>query len=130
MIGADTNVLVRFIARDDMRQAEIARAIIAERGVFVSNGVLMETEWVLRSTFGWTHARVSEALRDLLSLSAVTVDDPAAVVWALARHAAGADLSDMLHLVAARRTDAFATFDGALATDAGWDAPVLVDTLR
>ena len=130
MIAADTNVIVRFIARDDTRQAAIAGALISERGVYVSNGVMMETEWVLRSSFGWSRERVSDALGKLLSLPTVAVDDPGAIGWALTRHAAGADLADMLHLVAARKTEGFATFDGALAADAGWDAPVGVETLR
>ena len=42
MIAVDTNVLVRFIARDDARQAAIAGALIAGRSVYISKGVLME----------------------------------------------------------------------------------------
>ena len=130
MIAVDTNVLVRFIARDDARQAAIAGALIAERSVYISSGVLMETEWVLRANFGWSRDRINTALGDLLSLETVATDDPAMTLWTLARHAAGADLADMLHLVAAQRTEGFATFDSTLATDAGRDAPVRVETLR
>lgn len=130
MIAADTNVVVRFIARDDARQSAVARALLAERGFYVSNGVLMETEWVLRSTLRWPRARANEALVNFVSLAAVTVDDLAAIRWALGRHAGGADFADMLHLIAATQNGSFATFDVGLSAQAGLGAPVKVETLR
>ena len=53
MLGLDTNVLVRFLVRDDEVQLEKARKLIkreiaAGRRVFISQLVLLETEWVLR----------------------------------------------------------------------------------
>ena len=57
MLGLDTNVLVRYLVRDDEVQFEKARKLIkrevaAGRGVFVSHLVVLETEWVLRSRYG------------------------------------------------------------------------------
>ena len=57
MLGIDTNVLVRFLVRDDETQFEKARRLIkrevgAEEDIFVSLLVLMEAEWVLRSRYG------------------------------------------------------------------------------
>ena len=57
MLGIDTNVLVRFLVRDNEVQFEKARKLIkrevaAGRRVFVSQLVLLETEWVLRSRYG------------------------------------------------------------------------------
>ena len=56
MLGIDTNVLVRFLVRDDEAQFEKARRLIRREvgtgeDVFVSLMVLMETEWVLRSRY-------------------------------------------------------------------------------
>jgi len=52
MLGIDTNILVRFLVRDDEVQFEKARKLIhreiaAGRRVFVNQLVLMEAEWVL-----------------------------------------------------------------------------------
>lgn len=54
MLGIDTNILTRFLVRDDNAQFEKARKLIkreiaAGRRVFINQLVLMETEWVLRS---------------------------------------------------------------------------------
>ena len=56
MLGIDTNVLVRFLVRDEDIQFEKARRLVkrevaAGRRVFVGQLVLLETEWVLRSRF-------------------------------------------------------------------------------
>jgi predicted nucleic acid-binding protein len=49
MLGVDTNMLVRFLVRDDEAQFEKARKLIkrevaAGRGVLVNQLVLLETE--------------------------------------------------------------------------------------
>ena len=59
MLGIDTNVLVRFLLRDDETQFQKAKKLIqqevtAGRGVLVSQLVLLETEWVLRSRYGFS----------------------------------------------------------------------------
>jgi len=56
MIGVDTNVLVRYLVRDDPAQFERARRLISREvdtrePVLVSLLVLLETEWVLRSRY-------------------------------------------------------------------------------
>ena len=76
MLGVDTNVLVRFLVRDDEAQFEKARKLIkrevaAGRRVFVSQLVLMETEWVLRSRYGLPKHRIIEAISGLLDAADV-----------------------------------------------------------
>ena len=56
MLGIDTNVLVRFLVRDDPEQFERARRLIKREvgggeTVLISLLVLLETEWVLRSRY-------------------------------------------------------------------------------
>ena len=53
MYGLDTNVLVRFLLKDDPDQAECAKkiiddALIAGEPVAVALLAILETEWVLR----------------------------------------------------------------------------------
>jgi len=112
--GIDTNVLVRFLTRDDAEQAQAAEKCIAS-GAWVSNGVLMETEWVLRSTYLWRPARIADAFELLLTLEPVSAERPADIVWAIARFREGFDWADMLHLRAAQGRGEFATFDRMLA---------------
>ncbi len=130
MRAADTNVLVRFLAGDDPEQSRIAVRWFTQGDVFVSQTVLLETEWVLRAVLKWEHAKVVQHLSTLLRGSMVVTERASDAAWALERHAAGADFADMLHIAAARRTSAFATFDRALVRDAGSNPPVPIDTLR
>ena len=56
MLGIDTNVLVRYLVRDDQSQYERARRLIHREvntgePVLVSLLVLLEMEWVLRSRY-------------------------------------------------------------------------------
>ena len=121
MKAVDTNVIVRFLAVDDPRQT-LAATKCLQAGVFVPHSVLIETEWVLRSGYGWTAPRINSELTDLIAMRCVEVDQIDAISWALDRHREGADWADMLHLIASRGHDAFSTFDQGLA-EAGSESP-------
>ena len=54
MIAVDSNVLVRFLVLDDAKQAARAAALIRANEIWVSKTVLLETEWVLRSLYGFS----------------------------------------------------------------------------
>jgi predicted nucleic-acid-binding protein len=129
MSAVDTNVLIRLIITDTPEQTKSARAKL-EEGVFVSHGVLMESEWVLRSVYRLERDQIGSALRTLVTEDAVDVVDEDAVLWALDRYLEGADLTDMLHLVSATSRGPFLTFDRALARFAGAATPVAVELLR
>ena len=84
MLGIDTNVLVRFLVRDDEIQFEkasrlIKRGVGAEEDVFVSLLVLMETEWVLRSRYGVQKIEIIEAISGLLDATEAQLEDEAAI---------------------------------------------------
>jgi len=51
MIAVDTNVVVRFLVRDDPKQAARAAELIRDNQIWISKTVLLETEWVLRSLY-------------------------------------------------------------------------------
>jgi predicted nucleic-acid-binding protein len=76
MRGLDTNVLVRFLLRDDPKQAAAAKAVIdrasfAGEPLVVSLVTLLETEWVLRSNAGLEKSEVLHIFKQLLVKSDV-----------------------------------------------------------
>lgn len=88
MLGVDTNVLVRFLIRDDEAQFEKARRLIkrevaAGRRVFVSQLVLLETEWVLRSRYSLSKSQIIDAISGLLDASDIRFEDEPAIEEAL-----------------------------------------------
>ena len=84
MLGIDTNVLVRFLVRDDEAQFEKARKLIkrevsAGRRVFVNQLVLMETEWVLRSRYGVKKDQIIDSISSLLDANDLQIEDEPSV---------------------------------------------------
>jgi predicted nucleic-acid-binding protein len=124
LISVDTNVLLRLITSDDDEQFRIASEFVEDSDIYVSLLALVECEWVLRSGYGWSVARIADALRALLSAPRVHAELPNMALWGIERYRAGADFTDMIHLVASRDADGFATFDRRLQQRAGAEAPV------
>jgi predicted nucleic-acid-binding protein len=88
MIGLDTNVLVRFLVRDDEEQFERACSLIrSEAGreelVCVSLLVLLETEWVLRSRYELDKEQILGIFSELLSAGDIRFEDEPAIAQAL-----------------------------------------------
>jgi predicted nucleic-acid-binding protein len=114
MRAVDTNLVVRYLTRDDPEQSPRARALINGGPVFMPVTVVLETEWVLRSSSRLPRAARAEALRSFVGLPTVTVGDADAVSAALDLFEGGMDFADALHLALASGCDAFATFDRML----------------
>ncbi len=102
MLGIDTNVLVRFLVRDDEAQFEktrklIKREIAAGRRVFVNQLVLMESEWVLRSRYAVPKNQIIEAISGLLDATDIQFEDEPSIEEALFMWKdAAADFADCL----------------------------------
>ena len=80
MLGIDTNVLVRFVVRDDEPQYDKVRRLIrrqlqAGEPVFVSQLVLLETEWVLRSRYDIQKDSMITVISGLLDSLDVQLED-------------------------------------------------------
>lgn len=114
MIAVDTNLLVRFLVRDDEKQAQRARKIIEQDAVFITKTVLLETEWVLRYTYEFDRPAVAEALEKVCGLPQVVIEDEPSVRRALDWHKAGFDFADALHLAASQQAETFYSFDREL----------------
>jgi predicted nucleic-acid-binding protein len=112
MPAVDTNVLVRFLTHDDAKQAARATAVFHSAEVSVAKTVLLETEWVLRSFYGFTPEQIRAALLSLVRLRSVTLEDAAlqAIEWS----GRGLDFRDALHLASRRHGEAFVSFDQRL----------------
>ena len=119
MLGIDTNVLVRFLVRDDQTQFEKARKLLKRevssgRRVFINQLVLLEAEWVLRSRYGLPKTQMLETISGLLDAPDIQLEDEPAVEEALfIWRDANADFADCLIGARNRRLGckATATFD-------------------
>lgn len=90
MIGLDTNVLVRYLAQDDAKQAAIATRLIeqelsAARPGFVSLVVLVETFWVLQRLYRATQSEVLATVQDLLESAQFVLEQRSVVQAAVQR---------------------------------------------
>ena len=128
MLGIDTNVLVRYLTRDDQSQYEKARRLIdreVAKGepVLVSLLVLLETEWVLRSRYELAKADIVAAFSALLDTADLTFEDEPSVENAVySWKDSAADFADCLIEARNRRLGcrATATFDGRALKLAGF----------
>lgn len=112
MLAVDTNVVVRFLADDDAAQHKRAVALFRAHAIWLSKTVLLESEWVLRSAFGFAPRDIAQALQGLTRLPGVQCEDGPAVQSAIEALAAGMDFADALHLAGSRNADeGFASFD-------------------
>ncbi len=118
MLAIDTNLVIRYLTGDHPIQSARARALIDSEDVFVGTTVLLETEWVLRSVYGFAAAQLARALRAFAGLPHVTIEDAGLAAKALDWMEAGIDFADALHLAKARGCDAFVTFDRRFARTA------------
>jgi len=115
MTALDTNVLVRIITNDDRLQAARAAKFLREQeSVFVPKTVLLELEWVLRSAYRIGSPAIVSALRGILTVINIEIEDEAAVRQAIEWYEEGIDFADGLHVASAGSDRKFATFDNAL----------------
>jgi len=119
VIAIDTNVLVRFLVRDDEKQAQavykrLKQAEKARESLFVPLVVLLETIWVLESAYDKSRAEVQDAIRDMRRMPVFELEKDDAVERMLSDKEAGkTDLADLLIVHAAKSCgcDAGITFD-------------------
>lgn len=111
MTAVDTNVLVRLLTGDEPKQAAAARSLFASGPIWIAKTVLLETNWVLHSLYGFDEDAIREAFTKLLGLNNVHTEDEPSVSAALAFAAHGIELADALHLSSRPLSAAFVSFD-------------------
>lgn len=88
MLGIDTNVVLRLLVADDIGQTHRARrlmeqALSRDEPVLVSLLVLLESEWVLRSRYGFDREALRSIFRSLLEARELSFEDEPALEEAL-----------------------------------------------
>jgi len=123
----DTNILVRVLTADDPKQAKAARRVIEAGDIFIGTTVVLETEWVLRSGYGFGSEQIAAGLRGLFGLVGVAVEETAETAQALDWMSQGMDFADALHLARSSHCSAFVSFDRKLAKRAQGLSPLPVE---
>ncbi len=119
MIALDTNVLVRYLVRDEPRQTRAATRLIesactAATPGFVPLVALCELVWVLERGYGYRRAQVVEVVRGLLSADDLAIESSELAWQALNAYDEGkADFADYVIGLSARdaKAEATVTFD-------------------
>ena len=118
MIGLDTNVLVRYLVRDDVKQAETAQLLLesltVERPGFVCREVIVELVWVLERSYRRSRDRIATVLEQLVTTDSLVVEAAADVIRAASRYRSEvAGFSDLMILAATEQSKAHPlyTFD-------------------
>lgn len=99
MIGLDTNILVRYLTRDDEQQWQQANDLIQQnQPCFIPNIVLCELVWVLRgASYRFQKEAIISVLEAMLHSAAFEFENRSTVDQALQRYKQGqADFSDYL----------------------------------
>lgn len=106
MKALDTNVLLRFVMRDDENQFAKASGFLESRTpddpAFVSLVVLVELAWTLRQRYGLSRTDIHALVTTLLETRELAFEDESEVS-AIVSDAAGGDLADHLISYCARR---------------------------
>ena len=119
MIGIDTNILLRLWLNDDPAQSKRIDQLLAEHGglpgsLLVTDVVLVEAVWTLKSAFEQDKHAQSIAVRSLLEETAFAFEDREAVAAALTLFDSGScGFADCLVVAkhARQGCDFTATFD-------------------
>lgn len=115
----DTNVLVRLLIADDPEQGQAAATLVQvafDAGVrtLVPQGVILETEWVLRSRYKLSRDDIAGAFTAILETHELEVQDAVTFEEALKlfKDVPGTDFSDCMHAAnTAHSGRTLATFD-------------------
>lgn len=119
MKAIDTNILVRFLVRDDEKQARLVygrlkRAEAKKEALLVPLLVVLETIWVLESIYDVSRNEILDSLDELLLMPVLQFEAPDVIQGLIASAQETAlGLSDLLVAHSARRSgcESVITFD-------------------
>jgi predicted nucleic-acid-binding protein len=118
MTGLDTNVIVRFLMKDDADQAALATKVFAELTTtapgFVCREVLVELVWVLQKIYRLPRTDIADAIEGQLGAREIVVESADQVAVAVDRlRKGGAGFADQMIALAGQGAgcNATVTFD-------------------
>jgi predicted nucleic-acid-binding protein len=111
MIAIDTNILVRFITRDDELQYQQSLELFKKQDIFIPDTVVLETEWVLRFAYKFKPTEICEAFRKVFGLPNVYLTNERLIWQVIEWHENGLDFADAFHLACSNNCSELYTFD-------------------
>lgn len=118
MIALDTNILARFLLKDDEKQYRAAVSLLQKTQEYTApSTVLLELVWVLEVN-DCTRDEIVKGLRALFGLPNFKPIAFEVMAYAVRWYEAGMDFGDAVHLALSAKTDGFATFDKSLGKQA------------
>lgn len=131
MIAVDTNILVRLLVKDDAAQTrkvvQLFKRLDADGDrAHVSDVVVCELVWVLRSSYEFGREQIAKTLEQILAARQLVFDSPDRLVRALRAFEAGrGDVADYVIRERARAAgcDSVVTFDKTLLKDEMFTSP-------
>lgn len=111
MIALDTNILFRYLTRDDAKQFEVARVLLESLTVecpgYICREVIVELVWVLERSYGCSHDQVATILEELTTSDDLVVEVSEEVARALPLYRRReAELCGLMIVFAAKRAGA------------------------
>ena len=126
MIGLDTNLIVRYIAQDDVVQSAKATQLIESLSIenqgFITLVSIVELVWVIQGCYKATKEECVAVLQTLLHTKEILLENAEVIVMATQRYAASnADFADCLIERSANyaKCTCTMTFDSNAAKTAG-----------
>lgn len=101
-VAVDTNILARLATGDHPGEHRAVLAALAAQPWRLFTTVILETEWVLRSVYGYTPAQFAAFVEWLEAHPQVQFADAALIRDAIGHHRAGVDFADALHIAQAQ----------------------------
>jgi predicted nucleic-acid-binding protein len=118
MKALDTNVVVRFLVRDDEHQAKrvyrlFKQAELAKEKLYIPILVVLELIWVLQSAYDKSRDDVLQALESLRRMPILVFESDDAIDFLISAKKTTGDLPDLLIACSAKTSgcDAVLTFD-------------------
>jgi predicted nucleic-acid-binding protein len=111
MIGIDTNIVLRYLLKDDPALSPRALEIIVGNDCFVARVALTQVVNALESYYRSSRADIGRALDALLSVQCVAVEDRAVTERAVSWYRAGMDFGDAMIAASSHGSASVATFD-------------------
>ena len=115
MISLDTNVLIRYLVRDNADEADEALRLLdtltSDNSGLICREVAIEMVWVLHRTYRLPRDQIASIVEELARSAEITVEDREDVIVAADGFRRGlADFADLMILAAARRNGASPVF--------------------
>ncbi|CAD5957917.1 Putative PIN domain nucleic acid-binding protein [Planktothrix agardhii] len=111
MIAIDTNIIVRFITRDDELQYQQSLELFKNKNIFIPDTVILETEWVLRFAYKFKPLEICQSFRKVLGLPNIYLTNEKLILQIIKWHENGIDFADAFHLASSNHCLEFYTFD-------------------